>query len=158
MILYQNPTISTLQSESLQCMLQVSTGAIVPDCSTDPCDAGVGEGSVCCIFPAGCEPGFDDDDIRVRFFIPNRTDTSEPSCVIAASDPDNPGSDYTVGACNLQLVDSACGNGQVWEITCAITQSGIQDDVCLHGIDGGVFVECDGVVSDSCNDVFLNFP
>ena len=163
-MLYHSPIISTLNQESLRCRLQ-ATG-VFPDCDTDPCGADVGEGSVCCIFPAGCEPGFDDDDIRVQFFIPNRTDPSTPSCVISASDPDKPGSpNYTTGACNLVLINPACGTGQIWQITCAFGDTNVvgdpNEDVCLHsGVGAGlsVTINCEGNSSGGCDNVFLLFP
>lgn len=170
MILYDSPIISTLKLESLHCRLQGSAVPIIPDCEAASCGTSVGVVTVCCNNIDGCEDftgnPSDDDDIRTTFFIPNRTDTTPPPCVIIASDADNPGNNYTIGDCHLQLKDSACGDGQVWEITCeAVEQDpscpGGANNICCSGCTQNspfiVTVSCDGIVSGNCNNS-ISFP
>lgn len=164
MIPYYSPIISTLKPESLCFSLQGT--AIFPNCDTGDCGTAVGDVTVCCLFPAGCEPGFDDDDIRTTFFIPNRTDTSDPPCVISASDPDSGLSNFTVGACGFLLLNPSCGNGQIWQITCAFGDTNVPgpvaEDVCGHSCGNNpsnftVTVNCDGNISGDCDNT-VAFP
>lgn len=141
---YKNPILFSIIPERLHCSLQ-NGYALQPSCGTTECGTEVGAGTLCCNLTNGCpDQGLVDDDIVTTFFLPNRTDTSEPSCVIIAG-----GGDFTGVDCELTLVNSSCGSGQIWRIQC-----GFNEDTCLFLSDpDDVQVRCEGNTSSDCGPI-----